>query len=340
MSEVRRARVCRRGLFFSSLLMLAAATLVAPHLTDSAELVRMRNALLLDARESRFDWTPATRPNDFAQETGPIDPAFAHRVAALPIDPSSADWERALVIARHLLENRQGSVGGAIQSDLESTYVEIRGTGGGYCGDFADVFTAMALAAGLDVRSWAFSFDGFGGRGHIFNEVWDGESGQWRMIDVFHNYYMTDRDGGVLSAQAFRDHMRSDPDEVQLQIIEPAAKLVFVREDRARDFYHRGLDEWYLWWGNNVFTYDRAGLVRTLGRMSPSLEQIGGIVQGVHPQIRVLPDPANRRQLEALQGLGKRLWLALILGVVGVSGAVTCAVGWKRARKVREGGVA
>src|SRR3712207_6947241 len=48
---------------------------------------------------------------------------------------------------------------------LEPTYEVIRNTGRGYCGDYADVYTALALAAGLSVRSWAFSFDGFGGRG-------------------------------------------------------------------------------------------------------------------------------------------------------------------------------
>ncbi len=321
--------------FAACLVALAAAVLaLAPHLTDSAELVRLRNALLLDvAPETRFDWTPAERPADFQVERGPVDPRFAERAAALELGTLPSDWERALGIARHLLENRQGRVGRPIQSNLEETYARIRAEGEGYCGDYADVFSALAIAAGLEVRAWAFSFDGFGGRGHVFNEVWDRGSGQWRMIDVFHNLYATDAAGDPLSAQAFRRAMRADQAAVRLVTIEPAARPVFKYESKAREFYLRGLDEWYLWWGNNVFDYERAGLVQVLGPLSRSLEQLGGIAQGVHPRIRVLPDAANAEELAVMQRLKWRVHGALVTALVALVGALVCLGGWLRARR-------
>lgn len=311
---------CRNGriaLLAGVLAMIAALLLLAPQLTNSAELVRMRNALLLQDAAADAGWTPASLPADFMTDSVPADPRFTERVRALLLAAQPDDWSRALVIARHLLENRQDQVGTAIQSDLERTYQVIRASGTGYCGDYADVFAALASAAGIGVRSWAFSFDGFGGNGHIFNEVWDAGSGSWRMIDVFHNYYFTDAQGTVLSAQAFRDAMLRDPQEPRIALIEPRAKLVFKFEDKARDFYRRGLPEWYLWWGNNLFTYDGNPVVRGLATLSRSLEQVGGIVAGVQPRLRVLAEPGNAAQREAMVSLRVRMFLALALGVAG-----------------------
>lgn len=313
--------------------MALALASLAPWLSDSAERVRLRNALLLQASSgSDFDWTPAAVPADFALEQREADPRFQRRVAELGLDRLQGSWARALAIARHLLENRRERVGQPIQSDLEHTYQRIRASGEGYCGDYADVFSALALAAGLPVRSWAFSFDGFGGRGHIFNEVWDGEAGAWRMIDVFHNYYMTDGSGRPLSALAFRERLRRGAPDLRLALIEPAAKLVFKYEDRAWDFYRRGLDQWYLWWGNAVFSYDRAPLVRAFAPVSRSMEQLGGIAQGVHPRLRVLPDGANADELAALERLRRRLFIAGGVFLLALLGLAACAAGWWRAR--------
>lgn len=327
-----RMRNWRRGFIVSAAALLLAMLPLAPHLTDSAELVRLRNALLLDhVAETRFDWTPADMPADFRREPGPFNPRFDARVAALGLGALPSDWDRALALARHLLENRHGPVGRPIQSDLEQTYQRITRYGEGYCGDYADVFTALALAAGLDVRAWAFSFDGFGGRGHIFNEVWDDGSGEWRMIDVFHNLYMTDEAGRPVSAQAFRAAMRAGGADLVFETIEPDARPVFKYEEKAREFYERGLSQWYLWWGNNVFAYDRAPLVQAFGKVSRSLEQLGGIAQGEHPHIRVLPDPANAAQVAAMERLQKRLLASLVVGVVALLSALMCLWGWWRA---------
>lgn len=326
-------RRCLAAALAAALLALLA---LAPHLHDPAELVRLRNALLLDAvEETRFDWTPADMPADFLRERMSAPPAFRARVAALGLESLPTDWDRALALGRHMLAARRGGVGGAIQSDLETTYTVIRRTGEGYCGDYADVFSALALAAGLNVRSWAFSFDGFGGSGHIFNEVWDASSGRWRMIDVFHNYHMSLDGRTPLSALEFRAAMRRDPHSVRLHPIDPGAAPVFRYEDRARLFYQRGLDEWYLWWGNDVYSYERAPLVRVLGAVSRPLEQLGGIVQDVHPHIRVLAEEGNRGEVRALQRLKWRLWAAAIVFVAALVLALACLTGLLRQQRRR-----
>lgn len=328
--HVRAWRVC---LATGIVAMGVAVGLLAPHLTDSAELVRMRNALLMQSGPSHFDWTPKTRPRDFLVDSGASGADFATHLQGLPLSEQTDDWSRALLIARHLLEHRTAGVGQPIQSSLERTYRVIRDSGAGYCGDYADVFAALALTAGLEVRSWAFSFDGFGGRGHVFNEVWDERSGSWRMIDVFHNYYFTDDDGTVLSALRFRELMQQDVKLPQIQLIEPDAKLVFKFEDRARDFYRRGLAEWYLWWGTTPFSYDQALLVRAFGAIHRSVEQIGGILQGVHPGFRVLEEAGNADQRSEVERLRQRMFLALALWVSGKLLVFVAVVLWWRNRR-------
>ena len=331
---MRRVRLWRMGFLGSVATILLTVASLAPHLTDSAELVRLRNTLLLDVDEStRFDWTPATMPADFAVEHAPPAPRFKERVVALHLDALPSDWERALAIGRHLLAHRQTHVGDPIQSDLEDTYRIIRSGAKGYCGDYVDVFAALAIAAGLPVRSWAFSFDGFGGRGHVFNEVWDAQAGKWRMIDVFHNYYITGADGAPVSALEFRTAMLTQPQSLQFHSIEPSALPVFKYEARARQFYERGLGQWYLWWGNDVFTYDDAMLVRIFGPVSRGLEQLGGITQQVYPHIRVLMDDGNREQVLAMQRLKTRMLVALGVALFATMTALLCLAGWLRARR-------
>jgi hypothetical protein len=318
-------------------LVLALATL-APYLRDSAELVRLRNALLLDPVAADPDWTPERAPVDFVREHASPSTAFQSRVAALGLQALPDDWSRAQAIAQHLLQARQGRVGQPIQSDLETTYTRIRASGEGYCGDYADVFTAMALAAGLHVRSWAFSFDGFGGRGHIFNEVWDAGSRSWRMIDVFHNYRVSDASGRPLSALEFKERMRDDGTTVRFDTLEPTARPVFRHEERAREFYARGLGQWYLWWGNAVYTYDDAVLVRLLGPVSRAAEQLGGIAQNVHPRIRVLAEDGNAAMRDRMQRLKRQLLLVSAVVAAALVLALASASALWRGRSVASPG--
>lgn len=328
-----------RGMLYGGVLacILAIAVSVGsllPYLADPAELVRLRNALLIEDKPTVIDWSPETVPRDFKLQSSPPADFFMDVVAALELDPQASNWERALVLAGHLLEDRTDQVGGAIQSSLEDTYRIIRGTGRGYCGDYADVFAAMALTAGIPVRLWAFSFDGFGGSGHVFNEVWDEQEGRWKAIDPFHNYYFTGTDGQVLSAMDFRSLMMIDPLLPGFLAIEPRAKAVFSEESRARAFYVDGLAEWYLWWGNNVFEYDHALLVRLLAPLHRAAEQLGGFIQGYHPRIRVLPVARELVAYERMLSLRVQVMLAFWISLA--SGAVLLLLvmqGWRQRRE-------
>jgi hypothetical protein len=332
---VDRGRFWRNGFFASLVAIVLVIGSLAPHLHDSAELVRMRNALVFDAasESTRFDWTPADMPADFTVERKPATPIFKQAIVGLGLASLSNDWERALALGRHLLVNRREHVGDPIQSDLESTYRLIQSGTKGYCGDYVDVFSALAIAANVPVRSWAFSFDGFGGHGHVFNEIWDAQAQRWRMIDVFHNYYVTGPDGLPVSALEFRAAMLRRPESLKFHPIDPDALPVFKYEAKARQFYERGLGQWYLWWGNDVFTYDDALLVRAFGPVSRALEQLGGIAEQVFPHIRAMVDAGNRAQVQAMRRLKVHLWVALLLTSIAAAAAIVCLVGWRRARR-------
>lgn len=309
--------------------VLTGATL-APHFFDSAELVRMRNALLLDDAPARHEWTPDDAPADFAVENRPPNPLYADVVARGKLRVEGSEWATALAIARHLLANEHRN-GGAIQSDLDETYRRITAEGDGYCGDFADVFTGLASTAGVFSRPWAFSFDGFGGRGHIFNEVWESAERRWIMIDVFNNMYFTGEDGRPLSAAEVHTALQGNSPLHVVPIL-AAARPGFKYDVKAIDYYRRGLPEWYMWWGNNVFEYDQASLVRFFGGVSRSMEQLGGIVQGTHPRIRVLQDDANASRVAAMQLLAWRMFVFLGALLVALLSAAVCLRQARRAR--------
>lgn len=307
------ARLWLRLFWLCALLTLAVGATLVPHLRDSAELVRMRNALLLQSTPATHDWTPATVPAGFAVETAAPLPLYVDTIARDQLDIEGDDWATALAIGRHLLPDGRRS-GGAIQADLTDTYTRITQEGEGYCGDYADSFTGFATAAGVFSRPWAFSFDGFGGHGHIFNEIWDSQNARWIMIDVFNNFYVTDASGQPLSATAFRAALQAGATDIKLVPVDPMARPGFKIEDKAIDYYRRGLPEWYMWWGNNVFEYDQAPLVRALGDVHRAAEQLGGVASGVHPGLRILATEQNVTQREAIESLRTRLLAAVVFG--------------------------
>jgi hypothetical protein len=113
------ARVTRRwrvGFWVSLSIALLLVISVTPHLRDSAELVRMRNALLIDPQPAAHDWTPATAPPDFKTDHSRVDPLFAEAVARNDLAVPGDDWETALRIGRQrkrrLAESRRNSAGG------------------------------------------------------------------------------------------------------------------------------------------------------------------------------------------------------------------------------------
>lgn len=333
----RRSRSSSRwrlSVAFGLALLALCLLSLAPHLGGATELVRLRNALLLDSvNEHGFDWTPDASPADFMQERGAADPVFVAAVQQLGVPAMHSDWERVRAISQHLLEHPQ-LVGTPIQSNLQDTYHRILREGTGYCGDFTRVFMAFALAAGIPVRSWSFSFDGFGGHGHVLPEIWNRQTGQWQLLDIFNNYYFTGADGIALSALAFRRALAEPPGSLQLRALAPATRPGYSDEAKAWDYYRRGLPEWYLSWGNNVFSYDRALLVRTLGPVSRTLEQLGAVAQGAYPPIHILGDAGNQRQVAALLRL--RYHLLAVAVIAGVA-LLLIVVGLWVGRRARQG---
>jgi transglutaminase-like putative cysteine protease len=192
------------GLIAAVAIILALASLL-PYLSSGTELARARNALTYNvATAESFAWTPAAWPADFLRDEGPPDPYFAAAVRSLNLEALPTDWDRAVAIAAHLLGSQPKLTGGPIQSDLRDTHRRIVERGEGYCADFVRVFQAMAGAAGVPVRAWAFSFDGFGGHGHVWPEIWNRQVGAWQLLDVFDNYRFVD-DGRTLSALQLRE---------------------------------------------------------------------------------------------------------------------------------------
>jgi hypothetical protein len=309
------ARLLRSAWFIawcaSSLTLLALLTTLAPHLANSAELVRMRNALLLQSHPASYQWPVDKRPADFPVDDTDALVSYREAISKHGLVVDGDDWSTALAIGRHLL------VGGKrrstpIQSNLEQTYSRIVQNGEGYCGDYVDSFTGLAHVAGLSTRPWAFSFDGFGGHGHIFNEVWDRKAGRWIAIDVFNNMYFTDAEGRALSAIELREGLRQG---VALRVTRIRADVRggFAHDDRALAYYRAGLNEWYMWWGTDVFAYDRSPVVRLFGPVSRSAEQLAAIAAGVHPRIRILEVPENEGARAALSGLRWRLLAVVVL---------------------------
>ena len=290
---------------------LLAASL-APHLRPSTEAVRLRNALLFDQSGLHdFDWTPSGVPSSYRLDRQAPTALFSQVAQELKLAALPSDWDRALRIAQHLVIH--ATSGGAAQSDLEGTYRQIIG-GGGYCADYTTVFIAIAKSAGVFSREWAFSFDGFGGYGHALIEVYDAESGQWRMLDVFNNFYPVDRGTGQpMSVVSFRQHVMAGQGTVDLRRIS-AGRLGFKDDSEVYAYYHRGIDQWYLWWGNAVFDYDASLATRLMGPVSRSAEQLTAIALGVHPRIRPVPTEANASMRQRMFRLQWRLFATAIAG--------------------------
>lgn len=307
---------------WAGLLLLAMAfALVAPQLRSGTEMVRARNALSLgpDLPSLReLGWTPANPPRDYRTDGPDAAPYFAALASTLRLAQAQDDWTRALLIGRHLLGSAPRLNGGAIHQDLQRTHERIVGQGDGYCGDFVRAFTAIANAAGLHVRPWAFSFDGFGGHGHIWVEVWLRERGAWALVDVFQNYYYTVGDGLPLSAAATHAALAAGEPGLRLNPIAPQVPPGWAIEAKARDYLKRGLGGWYVPWGANVQAVDAAPLVRALSFAPRAVTDLAAIVSGVQPRLRLLAEPGNAPARAAMRSLRLRLLVAAGLAGVGV----------------------
>jgi len=324
----------RRRVWLVRLLKLDVAVLllvvawVLSQAVPSSEAVRLRNALVLDGTVSAAgaEWSPLQAPSDFRfEQRKPSE--FFQRLADRPEFKLEGSWIRAQALGRSLqvkLEDR-----GPIMKGLEESYTRIVERGEGYCGDFADVFTAMAHASGIATRQWSFSFDGYGGNGHIFNEVWDDKANKWRALDIFNNYVFLDPESGeALSALEFRASLRGERPMARIVQFNPAARVGFVIPEKAVAYYRKGMDQWYLWWGNHVFTTDADPAVDMLGRISRHAGQLAAIAEGVQPRMRIVETPASSAEIARMLELKERLLLAgkLAAGLLTVALAIGIAL--------------
>lgn len=290
------------------------------------EAVRLRNALLLAPGPSGdFDWAPPKFPAGFRAERSPPTIEFRQIVAGLELDRLSGDWEKALAIASHLIEHAGDQ--GPVRADLLTTYRAIQ-DGYGYCADFVKVFLALAHTAGLTVRQWGFSFDGFGGHGHTVVEIYDRQRGKWLLLDVFNNFHAVDAQSGEpMGALEFRNVLLASPEKVRMRA-NGSGRPGFARSDAALDYYRRGIHQWYLLEGNEVFGYYAHPLVRAAGRVSQTFAQFAASMAGVRPHIRIYETSENAEQVRHLHTLRRQLVVLAVVALLLVAAlAVQLALG-------------
>lgn len=279
----------------------------------ATEAVRLRNALSLDTGTSQdFDWTPPHFPPGFRAERLPATAEFRDIVTGLGLDDRGGDWNKALALASHLVERAANL--GPVRADPLTTYRAIR-DGHGYCADFVKAFLALAHAAGLTVRQWGFSFDGFGGHGHTVVEVYDRQRRKWLLLDVFNNFHVVDAHGGApLGALECRALLASGG-QLCMRANGPG-RPGFVHRETAVEYYRRGVHQWYLLQGNAVFSSYAHPLVRVAGRLSRGLAQIAASIVGVKPRIRIVETGENAHQVRQLRMLRRQLVAAAGLGLL------------------------
>jgi hypothetical protein len=289
--------------------------------TPGEEAVKIRNGLVAElAQPEDFTWTPGTTPATFKQNQLP--PSASYRAAAQAIvsespGPAPQGLSLAIAMSRHLMSAPK-RVGGPIQSSLDDTYRRITQKGQGYCADFTRVFSGLAVAAGLPVRTWSISFESFGA-GHSFNEIYDAALGKWVMVDPFHSIYFVDQETGTpLSVLELHDRIvLSGAGGVSIRPI-VAGAMPFASDALALDYYRRGFKQLALVWGNNVFDYDESAAIRTAARASRHVERAVAIGTGMYPELMIYPEGRSNRDVDALFRVRDRFVISSVLVVLSV----------------------
>lgn len=304
-----------RLLWLALLLLVLAPASLLPHLGAGTDLTRMRNALIFEPLpRAAFEWPGDTLPTGWLRESQPANLFYRETVARLALDRQPDDWERALTIARHLLGSAPVRDSGMVQAGLDDTYRRIVAQGDGYCADFIRVFRALAEVAGLTQRVWAFSFDGFGGDGHVWVEIWNRRERRWQLLDVYNNSWF-DLGRGPISALELRDALRAADPALKRTRLHPQVRDGYAIEAKAWDYYRRGLDQWYLMWGVNPFAEDALTASLPGHPLARSFGQGLLIVRGLHPQVAALAEVGNRQAIAGMRWLRLHL-LAVALGLL------------------------
>jgi len=302
----------------------------------STEAVRLRNALLFeDPSPNAGNWSPADVPEAFKREQLQV-PVRIAAVAAQIASAANGDLDLARALAAHLTE--KAVWGGRVHEfEVDGIYREIVEEGRGYCADVVDAYVALALAADLFVRTWSFSFDGFGGDGHINVEVYDRAEGRWVMLDVFNNVMAIDRvTRQPLGAHEFRARFVTDRDSVEFIPVHPGRQRIPIYS-KLVDYYARGLDGWYLWNGNNVVGRSDGAVVQAAARVGEPVAEFVAVMVGSYPRIVPLATDSNGAAIARMQRLGWGLRAALVVGLL-LTALLVIQVGVLVAGRVRRPG--
>ncbi len=292
-------------------IMVGIALWVISKAQPASEMTRLRNALLLDVGTiADFTWSPQQAPKDFNSEKGNVPKeiqVFAQAILG------NSEWKKTLNAVDALRGNAH--LNGAIQANTVTALNEILISGRGYCADFTQVMNAVSYQQKISIREWGMSFDGYGGWGHAFNEVYIDEWKKWVFIDVFNGFYVTTNESNIpLSTLEFREILATTPDKVLIH--RTAGRFGFKSDQVAIEYYLRGVNQFYLWWGNDSLTYDDNAVINFIAPLGRAIEQASAILIGIHPKIRILPLPENIEMREAMIRLKHQLMIAFMSEVL------------------------
>ena len=302
--HTRSLRALRIGIFTTAIAIVFTFGLLGTRIVSPTEQMRIRNSLILRVGvPSDFDWKPGNWPASFRVERGPLPASLPKKETLLHarnIDTHSA-WQTALELARHLASGP--GLGSSIKSNTVESYYTILSENRGYCADYTQVFNGLAYAAGVAVREWGMTFDGYANDGHAFSEIFDPDRQKWIFLDTYYSFYIENPESGVpLSVLELRQALRSGELEKRLLVvpIDPIRFGFKIREN-ALNYYRRGADQFFLIFGNDVFTFDRNPVVRGLSVVSRTLAQGAAIVLGIYPKLVIIPSETNSRMIGDLQ---------------------------------------
>lgn len=308
---------------------------LAPTREASIDAVRIRNAMVAELGEpDRTQWRPEAVPPDFNWESRP-PPEYFTSVATRIVPPDAAHepvLEAAIRLARHLRETSRR--GAPIQANTRETYETIIAGGGGYCSDYTQSFNALALAAGIDVREWGFAWEDMA-NGHAFNEVWDPALSKWIFIDSFVSFYVVDRLSGVpMSALEFRAALLEEPDAGEIEVVQIVPeRFGFSSEERALEWYRRGIPRMFLLLGNNVYSYDANPIIEITESLPRSIEMVVAILLGEHPRFLFVPRAADVKVATQVEQMRWEFtWVLVKLAAIALLGIVLTIWGWRHLR--------
>ncbi|MBQ7192529.1 MAG: transglutaminase domain-containing protein [Paludibacteraceae bacterium] len=214
--------------------------------TDYVDSLRTSGSFAPDTTQVAFtlyqDTTQARRIKEYFQ----LDSLY----------PADADtWTKALAIGRFVADN--------IPHDNQQNYPEEVNAIGlwEYTQTVAPAFNCrlhsiltfeLLLAAGIPARFvTCLPQDNNDCDCHVVNEVWLPETGRWAMLDTDERYYVTDKDGNLLSMRDIREHYISGEQMLMWQnFATPIDKAHYYYAYLAKNTY------WFSCWGSLSYSQE------------------------------------------------------------------------------------